>query len=120
MAENPGFYDDQGYWYTYAYDENNGYWDEDGNYYYGETTVAEDERLEAERAEAAGKKSEVVEVHGGYGIEYNRVVKEEEKDMEKKAWVFEDCPKPQRIAALSAEAKMSDRQRRLLGMDKKK
>ena len=58
MAENPGFYDDQGYWYTYAYDENNGYWDEDGNYYYGETTVAEDERLEAERAEAARKKSE--------------------------------------------------------------
>jgi hypothetical protein len=130
MAQHPGFYDDQGYWYTYAYDEYNGYWDEDGNYYYGETTVAEDERLEAEAKEKEKeikeqeKEPEVVEVNGGYGIAYNRTVKGNGEGEGNKGnhqgWTFEDCPKPPRIAAQSAEAKMSDRQKRLLGIEKKK
>ena len=66
----------------------------------------------------------VVEVNGGYGIAYNRTVKGNGEGEGNKGnhqgWTFEDCPKPPRIAAQSAEAKMSDRQKRLLGIEKKK
>ena len=118
MEENPGFYDEYGSWYTYAYDEYNGYWDEEGNYYYGETTAVEgtDEAQGIEETDQAGDRNEAVLVTGGYGISYNQKVKSREgENKASQAWVFEECPKPKRIAALTAEEKMSERQKRLLG-----